>query len=63
MVEDPFSRHAMELPPPAMIEGEEEYEVKRIKNSRRFRRQLQYFVQWKDYDERSWKPAANLDGL
>ena len=33
-------------PPPDLIEGEEEYEVESIQNSRFFRRQLQYLVKW-----------------
>ena len=38
-------------PPPDLINGEEEYEVERIINSRQFRhgRQVQYLVKWKGY--------------
>ena len=54
----------IEAPPPAVIvNGEEEYKVERIEDSRVFRRQLQYLVKWKGYDERSWEPAVNVDGL
>ena len=51
------------LPPkPVEITGEEEYEVEKILDSRFFRRQLQYLVQWKGYGagDTSWEPAANL---
>jgi hypothetical protein len=57
----PLQQH--ELPPPVIVEGEEEYEVERIEDSRIFRRQLQFLVKWKGYDEMSWEPAVNVDGL
>ena len=49
-------------PPPIEVEGEEEYEVEHIKDSRIFRRQLQYLVKWKGYDDShtSWEPARNV---
>jgi hypothetical protein len=37
----------IELPPPVIVEGEEEYEVECIEDSRLFRRQFQYLVKWK----------------
>jgi hypothetical protein len=49
-------------PDPVTVEGEEEYEVDKIMDSRIFRRQLQYRVKWKGYKEGSdsWEPAVNL---
>ena len=45
-------------PPPDLVEGEEEYEVKKILDSRRFgrRRKLQYLIKWKGYpdSENQW---------
>ncbi len=40
-------------PPPDLINGEEEYEVERVINSRHFgrRRQVQYLVKWKGYPD------------
>ncbi|KAF9809211.1 hypothetical protein IEO21_07475 [Rhodonia placenta] len=51
-----------EEPPAIEVEGDEEYEVERIKDSRIFRRQLQYLVKWKGYDDShmSWEPACNV---
>ncbi|TFY63254.1 hypothetical protein EVJ58_g3352, partial [Rhodofomes roseus] len=50
-------------PEPVVIDGEEEYEVETILDSRFFRRQLQYLVQWKGYGagDNSWEPAKNLE--
>jgi hypothetical protein len=57
----PLQQH--EPPPPFIVEGEEEYELERIEDSRMFRHQLQYLVKWKGYNEMSWEPAVNMDGL
>lgn len=54
---------AFEEPPAVETkEGEEEYEVERILDARRFRRQLQYLVKWVGYppSEQSWEPASSL---
>ena len=49
-------------PPPVTVEGDEEYEVERILDSRLHRRRLQYLVRWKDWgpEHDSWEPAENL---
>src|SRR5438128_6359083 len=49
-------------PGPVEIEGQPEYEVDRILDSRIFRNQLQYRIRWKGYDEShdSWEPIRNL---
>ena len=61
--QDPLPHQQHEPPPPVIVDGEEEYEVEWIDDSWLFRRQLQYLVKWKGYDEQSWKPATNVDGL
>lgn len=50
-------------PPPTEIDGEEEFEVSEILDSRINRRKLEYLVHWQGYEvsERTWEPAANLD--
>lgn len=48
-------------PPPIEIDGEMEYEVETIVDSRKFRNKLQYRVQWVGYQETSWEPAENLE--
>jgi transposase InsO family protein len=51
-------------PPPAPVEVDDEleYEVDRILDSRKYRNQHQYLVQWKGYNagHNNWEPAANL---
>jgi hypothetical protein len=48
--EDPIAgRHANPPPDPVLVDGEEEYEVKEIMNSRFFSRKLQFLVAWKGY--------------
>jgi hypothetical protein len=38
-------------PPPTLVDGEEEYEVKEILDSCMRYNHLEYLVKWKDYDE------------
>jgi hypothetical protein len=49
-------------PPPIKINGEEEFEVSKIIDSRINRRRLEYLVHWQGYEvsERTWEPTANL---
>ena len=42
-------------PPPIEVDGEEEYEVEDILNSRYYRRQFQYLVKWKGYTVPTWE--------
>ena len=50
-------------PPPELIDGEEEYAVEEILDSRMFRRRLQYLVKWEGYgiENNTWEYAENLD--
>jgi hypothetical protein len=61
--QDPLPNQKQEPPPPVVVDGEEEYKVEQIDDSRLFRRQLQYLVKWQGYNECSWEPATNVDGL
>ena len=49
-------------PPPELIEGEKEYEVEKIRDSRRKGRGIQFLIKWKGYtsEEDSWEPRKNL---
>ena len=47
---DPHSREPEHPPPITTEEGEEEYEVKEVLDSKRIGcKQVQYFVKWKGY--------------
>jgi hypothetical protein len=59
---DKFGRKPI---PPLLVvtlEGEEEYEVERILNSRKVGRQLQYLIRWKGYgpEEDTWQLKADV---
>jgi len=45
-------------PPPELVDGEEEYVVEKILNSRMFQRKLQYLVKWEGYgiEGNTWHP-------
>ena len=57
--------NGLEPPPPepVTIEGEEEYEVDHIRDSKMFGRTLKYLVRWTGYGEGEdmWEPAKNLE--
>lgn len=59
---DNFGRTPIPLPP-VIVEGQEEYEVEKIVNSRWTRNRLEYYVQWKGYgrEHDQWEPAKNVE--
>jgi len=60
---DPISRRHWNLPLPLkLIDGEEEYIMEKILNSRMFWWKLQYLVKWKGYgtEENTWEYSENL---
>lgn len=61
--DDPVPGQIEPIPPLVIVNREEEYKVQRVEDSRVFRHQLQYLVKWNGYNERSWEPAVNVDGL
>jgi hypothetical protein len=52
-------------PPPNMIKGEEQYEVKAIQAHQRNRHKLQYLIKWKGCPESDnmWEPIDNVQAL
>ena len=61
--DDPIVGRRQPPPPPVEVEGDEEYEVEAVVNSRIWRRKLQYLVQWKGYSrsDDTWEDAAALE--
>ena len=60
---DPIARrHAPPPLPPELVDGEEEYVVEEILNSRIFRRKLQYLVKWEGYgvEHNTWEYWDNV---
>jgi predicted GH43/DUF377 family glycosyl hydrolase len=62
VVEDPLEGQVV-LPPPVEVDGEEEYQVSGVEDSRMYQSQLQYLVRWTGYDSLTWEPAKFIDGL
>src|SRR6267142_5511336 len=54
--------HSFPEPTPELIEGQPEWEVEEILNSRRYRHKLQYLIKWKGYSDahNSWEPKENV---
>jgi hypothetical protein len=54
-------------PPPDLVEGKEEYEVKQVLGSRQHghRKKLQYLLKWRGYSQAhdSWEPAEQVHML
>ena len=60
---DPYPGQQTPPPPPIEVDGEEEYHVDEILDSRTRYRKLQYLVKWTGYDKPDWENAQNVDGL
>jgi hypothetical protein len=60
---NPFPERDVPPPDPVNIDGEVEYEVESILDSRLHHRKLQYLVHWKGYKttEATWEPAEFLE--
>ena len=62
-VPDPISgRHPKPPPPPEIVEGEEEWTVEEILDSKMINRKLRYLVKWEGYgvEHNSWEPWDNV---
>jgi hypothetical protein len=63
VAEDPLPGQVVMPPPPVEVEGDSEYQVERVEDSRVYRNQLQYLVRLTGYDQMTWEPARDIDGL
>ncbi|QRW25063.1 Transposon Tf2-7 polyprotein [Rhizoctonia solani] len=59
---DEYNRDPVPLPPVVTADGEEEYTVERILDSKKVGRQVKYLVKWKGYgpEDNTWEPKAHL---
>ena len=50
-------------PPPVIVDGDEEFEVESVLDTKLERGKLKYLVHWKGYStaDNSWEEAANLE--
>ena len=55
--QDPHPDHVPPPPPPVEVDGEEEYEVEDILDSKKFRNRLKYLVQWIGWNAPTWEYA------
>ena len=60
-INDPFPGQIAPPPPAVIVDGEEEWEVETIFDSRLHYNRLQYLVKWKGYDAQTWQPATDLE--
>jgi Chromo (CHRromatin Organisation MOdifier) domain len=53
-----------EAPAPVVVNGQIEYLVETILDSRKLRKKTQYLVKWKGYPiyESTWEPEENVQG-
>ena len=63
--EDPITKRQERhppSPPPVVCDGIEEYEVKKILDSRIFHGKVEYLVCWKGYgvEEDEWQPSQDV---
>jgi hypothetical protein len=61
--EDPLEGQIIPPPPPVEVEGEEEWQVQEVLDSKFVRNRLRYLVKWQGYDETTWEPADTINGL
>ena len=59
--DDPFPGQIAPHPPAVIVDGEEEWEVETIFDSRLHYNRLKYLVKWRGYDAPTWQPATDLE--
>ena len=62
-IPDPIpGRRRADPPPPTLVEGQEEYEVEKVLDSRIRYRRMEYLVKWRGYDtgQNMWVPHYNV---
>ena len=60
---DPYPGQRIPPPPPIEVDGEEEFYVDDVLDSRIRHRRLQYLIKWTGYDQPSWQDAHDVNEL
>jgi hypothetical protein len=60
---DPFSGQVIPYSPPVEVDGNEEWIVERIVDSKIWYGPVQYRVKWLGYEEPTWEPFRNVQDL
>jgi hypothetical protein len=60
---DAFPGQRIPPPPPVEVDGEQEWEVDEVLDSRTRYRKLQYLIKWTGYDQPDWEDARMVNGL
>ena len=61
-IKDPYPGQEILPPPPVKVDGEQEWHVEEIFDSKIIRNRLRYLVKWVGYDA-NWQPAENMNKL
>jgi hypothetical protein len=57
---NPLPGQVQPPPHPTIVQGEEQFPIEAIVDSRIFRRQPQYLVKWVGYDDPTWEPPKHV---
>jgi len=60
---DSFIGQQFDPPPSVEVDGEKQYQVSSVEDSRIYQSQLQYLIWWTGYDSLTWELAKFVDGL
>jgi len=60
---DPLEGQIIPPPPPVEVEGEEQWQVQEVLDSKFVPNLLRYRVKWEGYDETRWEPAKSIKEL
>jgi len=63
VLNDPLSGQQVKPPSPVEVDGNEEYQVSSVEDSRMYWNQLQYLIRWTGYHSLTWEPAKFVDGV
>ena len=63
VLNDPLEGHRVNPRPPGEVDGEEEYQISSVDNTRMYRNQCQCLIRSTGYDSLTWESAKFVDSL